>query len=397
MNKDYSNIMPYDDRETSNALKRVASAPELKAISDFLYGPEHETELRNRLRGLDGVYQFQSSVMAGVIQAIIDKTSSGLSVKGLEYLQDGRKHVLVSNHRDIILDPAIIQLVLFNHHLATTEIAVGDNLIANSLIEDIFRSNRMIKVIRGGTPREKYLSSSLLSSYIRENIVSDRCSVWIAQRNGRSKDGHDVTEQGLLKMFEMSGSGDFVKDFKELSILPIAISYQYEPCDFLKARELYISRRERYVKKPGEDTVSILTGVRQDKGCIAFHFCPEITEHELSECASYEKNERFKALAGVIDGRIYDNYRLGDTNYMAYDMLEGGETCASRYTPESREHFLRRMEKGLSAVVEKDPDIDMDELTEIFLSIYANPVRSVRARQAGDRGTSCPAWGNPRR
>ena len=364
MNKDYSNIMPYDDRETSNALKRVASAPELKAISDFLYGPEHETELRNRLRGLDGVYQFQSSVMAGVIQAIIDKTSSGLSVKGLEYLQDGRKHVLVSNHRDIILDPAIIQLVLFNHHLATTEIAVGDNLIANSLIEDIFRSNRMIKVIRGGTPREKYLSSSLLSSYIRENIVSDRCSVWIAQRNGRSKDGHDVTEQGLLKMFEMSGSGDFVKDFKELSILPIAISYQYEPCDFLKARELY---------------------------SIAFHFCPEITEHELSECASYEKNERFKALAGVIDGRIYDSYRLWDTNYMAYDMLEGGETCASRYTPESREHFLRRMEKGLSAVVEKDPDIDMDELTEIFLSIYANPVRSVRARQAGDRGTSCPA------
>ena len=102
-------------------------------------------------------------------------------------------------------------------------------------------------------------------------------SVWIAQRNGRSKDGHDVTEQGLLKMFEMSGSGDFVKDFKELSILPIAISYQYEPCDFLKARELYISRRERYFKKPGEDTVSILTGVRQDKGCIAFHFCPEIT------------------------------------------------------------------------------------------------------------------------
>ena len=390
MGKDYSNIRPYDDRETSQALKRVASAPELKAISDFIYGPGHEEELRDRLRNLDGIYQFQASVMAGVIQAIIDKTSAGLTVEGLEHVRDGRKHMLISNHRDIILDPAIIQLVLFNHHISTTEIAVGDNLIANPLIEDIFRSNRMIKVVRGGTPREKYLSSSLLSSYMRENITSDRCSVWIAQRNGRSKDGHDATEQGLLKMFEMSGSGDFVKDFRELSILPIAISYQYEPCDFLKARELYISRRERYVKKPGEDTISILTGVRQNKGRIAFHFCPEITERELTECASYEKNERFKALADIMDGRICGSYRLWDTNYIAYDMLEKGEACASEYTPESRAVFLERMKKGLFAIVEKEPCIDMDELTEIYLSIYANPVRSVRERQAGDRGRSCP-------
>ena len=390
MNKDYSNIRPYNDQETAQALKRVAGAPELKSISDFLYGPGHEQELRDRLRTLGSIYEFQANIMAGVIQAIVDKTSDGLSVEGLDLLLDGRKHLFISNHRDIILDPAIIQLALFTHGVSTTEIAVGDNLIANSLIEDIFRSNRMIKVARGGSPREKYMSSALLSSYLRENIAGGRCSVWIAQRNGRSKDGHDMTEQGLMKMLEMSGSGDFVKDFGELSILPTAISYQYEPCDFLKARELYISRREHYVKKPGEDTVSILTGVTQYKGRIAFHFCPELTQEDLAYCAALDKNERFKALAAAIDGKIYSGYRLWDTNYIALDMLEGGDSNIQEYTSESRQAFVERMKKGLSEIVEKDPDIDMDELREIYISIYANPVRSVRGHQAGDRGSSVP-------
>ena len=148
-------------------------------------------------------------------------------------------------------------------------------------------------------------------------------------------------------MLDMSGAGDFIKDFLEISVLPFAISYQLEPCDFLKARELYITRRGQYVKKPGEDTHSILTGVTQDKGGIAFHFCPALTE--------------------------------------------GGTANAAQYTPEARAAFTERMEKGLSSIVEKDPDMDKDELKEIFLSIYANPVRSVRAHQAGDRGSSCPA------
>ncbi|HIZ85880.1 MAG TPA: 1-acyl-sn-glycerol-3-phosphate acyltransferase [Candidatus Coprenecus stercoravium] len=388
---DYTSIRPYNDQETSSALKRIAAAPELKPIADFVYGPGHEQELRERLCRLDGVYRFQTEVMAGIIQSIIDKTSAGLTVEGLDILEDGRKHVLISNHRDIILDPAIIQLVLFGHGISLTEIAVGDNLIANSLIEDIFRSNRMIKVSRGGTPREKYVSSSMLSSYIRERVVSGACSVWIAQRNGRSKDGHDMTEQGLMKMFGMSGSGDFIKDFNELSILPTAISYQYEPCEFLKAREVYISRREHYVKRPGEDTVSILTGVTQNKGHIAFHFCPEITEAELIECAAHGKNERFKALAAVIDQRICSSYKLWDTNYMALDLLDGGAANREKYTQDSLDAFVQHMEKGLSAIVEKDPYIDIEELREIYLSIYANPVRSLREHQAEDRGMSCPS------
>ena len=325
MNQDYDSIRPYTDQETSIALKRVADAPELSAFSTFLFGPgeDREESLRALIRSIDTIDGFQARVMAGVIRSILQKTSTSLEVKGLEYVEDGRKHVLMSNHRDIILDPAIMQLILFDHKVSTTEIAVGDNLIANSLIEDIFRSNRMIKVVRGGNPREKYMASALLSSYMRENISSGRCSVWIAQRNGRSKDGCDATSQGVLKMLDMSGAGDFVKDFLEISVLPFVISYQLEPCDFLKARELYITRRGQYVKKPGEDTHSIITGVTQDKGGIAFCFCPALTEGDIASCAAQGKNDRFRALASLIDSRICSNYRLWDTNYIALDILEG--------------------------------------------------------------------------
>ena len=378
MNHNFDNIRPYTDEETSQALKRMAAAPELSAISTFLNGPGQDKEdaLRALLRGLRTIDEFQARVMAGVIRSILHRTSTSLDVKGLDNVMDGRKHVLMSNHRDIILDPAIMQLILFDSGAPTTEIAVGDNLIANSLIEDIFRSNRMIKVVRGGTPREKYMASSMLSSYMR---------------SGRSKDGCDATSQGVLKMLDMSGAGDFIKDFLEISVLPFAISYQLEPCDFLKARELYITRRGQYVKKPGEDTHSILTGVTQDKGGIAFHFCPALTEEDITACAAQGKNDRFKALAAMLDDRICSNYRLWDTNYIALDIMEGSTANSAQYTPEARTAFVGRMEKGLSAIVEKDPDMDKDELREIFLSIYANPVHSVRAHQAGDRGSSCPA------
>ena len=377
ISSDYDEIRPYNDEEAALAFKRIAEAPELAQFADFLFPgvEDRDKYLRDLVRPLKSVYEFQSKVMANVIHSIVDKTSDGLISGGLESLDDGRKHIIISNHRDIILDPAIIQIILFDHGLSTSEIAVGDNLIASPLIEDIFRSNRMIKVVRGGTSREKYNASAKLSGYLRQNVASDRCSVWIAQRNGRSKDGHDETEQGLLKMLSMSGSGDFVKDFDEISILPVAVSYQYEPCDFLKARELYVKRRREYVKVPGEDTNSIITGVTQFKGGIDFEFSSAVTVDELEFCSKFEKNERFKELAHLIDKRINSRYRLWDTNYIAFDLLHGSDSNASKYTAESKNHFIEYIEKGLSSIMKKDPSItDKEELKEILLAIYANPV-----------------------
>lgn len=376
MEGQFDNIRPYNDEQTREALKRIAKAPEITQVCEFLRGSGIEEEpLRKLLCSLDGIDDFQVKVMATVVRTVIAKTTKGVSTSGIENIKNGKKHIILSNHRDIMLDPSIIQLILFENGVSTTEIAVGDNLIANQFIEDAFRSNRMIKVTRGGTPREKYTASKLLSEYLRDCVVSDRCSAWIAQRNGRSKDGRDMTEQGLLKMFEMSGSGDFVKDFNELSILPVAISYQFEPCDFLKARELYITRKVgQYIKSPGEDTQSILIGLMQDKGKVSFDFSPEITLEEIQECAKLEKNEKFLALASVIDDRIRSNYKLWNNNYIAYDLLHASTRYSDKYTKEEKLYFVTYMEKGLSVILQKEPEIDAAELRNIFLSIYANPV-----------------------
>lgn len=375
MNSDYDEIRPYNDEEATLAFKRIAEAPELVQFAEFLFPGQGDKHLRDLIRPLKSVYEFQSKVMANVIHNIVDQTSSGITSGGLESLDDGKKHILISNHRDIILDPAIIQIILFDHGLSTSEIAVGDNLIASPLIEDIFRSNRMIKVVRGGTAREKYNASTVLSGYLRENVASGKCSIWIAQRNGRSKDGHDGTEQGVLKMLSMSGSGDFIKDFEDISLLPVAVSYQYEPCDFLKARELYVTRRREYVKVPGEDTNSIITGVTQYKGGIDFEFSPSLTEEEIEKCSRLEKNERFKKLARIIDEKINSRYRLWDTNYMASDLLHDSDEYSDKYTSSAKNHFIDYIEKGLSSIMKKDPSItDREELKEIFLNIYANPV-----------------------
>ncbi len=372
--REFDNIRPYNDEQTREALKRIANAPEIKQVCEFMHGSGiSEDAMRQLLCSLNGIDDFQVKVMATVVRMVISKTTKGILTTGIENLKNGKKHIIVSNHRDIMLDPAIIQLILFENGISTTEIAVGDNLISSQFIEDVFRSNRMIKVTRGGTPREKYTASKLLSTYLRNCVASDRCSAWIAQRNGRSKDGKDMTEQGLLKMFEMSGNGDFVNDFDQLSILPVSISYQFEPCDFLKARELYITRRDgQYAKQPGEDTQSILIGLMQDKGLVSFDFSPEISREEIEECSKLDKNEKFVALAAKIDERIRSHYKLFDNNYIACDLLSGTDAHSDKYTPEAKGYFMTYMEKGLSVIVQKEPDINYDELKEIFLSIYAN-------------------------
>lgn len=373
-NINYDDIRPYTDEEAVEALKRIAAAPELEEFSDFLFPTQPFELLKKKILSLKSVDEYQELVMAEAVEAVIRLSAKSVTYSGLGNIKDGKKHLLLSNHRDIILDPAIIQLIFCKNDVPTTEIAVGDNLISSPLIEDIFRSNRMIKVVRGGTPREKYTCSVILSNYIRSNIVSGKSSIWIAQRNGRTKDGKDLTGQGVLKMLEMSGSGDFLNDFAELSIIPVSISYQFEPCDFLKARELYITRRIQYVKRPGEDTNSILTGVKQYKGRIHFNFGNPISADEITPCSLLDKNERYIALGKLMDQKITTEYKLWDNNYIAYDILHSCGQYRDKYTPEGRNSFIEYMENGLSEIVGKDRSVDVGELREIFLSIYANPI-----------------------
>ena len=368
----FDDIRPYNDSEVHPALERIVANPLLSNIAKYLFPGKDENLFKQLLLSCNTKDDFQVKVMSGVVEKILADTSKGLTYEGLEYFDGGAKHLIVSNHRDIVLDSAIIQLILFRHDVPRTEIAVGDNLITSSFIEDITRCNRMIKVIRSTSPREVYTTSKVLSEYMRYRVSNQISSIWIAQRNGRTKDGIDVTEQGLLKMFDMSGSGDFVKDFNELSIMPASISYEYEPCDILKAIELYITRRQKYVKAEGEDLNSILTGIMQPKGRIHIQFNEPLTEEEVNAAAELDKNERFKALGIAMDRKIIANYKLWPNNYIAYDMLNGEGRFADKYTAEEKVAF----EGYLNAIMQKIDKMEVDkaELKEILLGIYANPV-----------------------
>jgi len=367
-------IQPYSDEEAVKALREIASHPYLAVGSKFIFPDKEPTYLGSLLRQVQGVNDFQVLVMSKLVERVIETTMRNFSYDGISRLTETNpKSLFMSNHRDIILDPAITQLVLYRNKLDLTEICVGSNLITNRFIECLIRSNRMIKVVRGITARELYMSSQILSKYIRESITSESSSVWLAQRQGRTKNGIDITEQGLLKMLDMSGKGNFAEDFEELKITPLSISYEYEPCDILKARELYISRRQKYVKASGEDWTSMLTGMQQWKGDVHLNVGNPLTKEEIAFAASCDKNDRYQYLRHAIDLRIIEGYKLHKTNYIGYDLVNHCYKYNDHYTAEEKEAFVAYMEKQLDLV---EKEINRDELRHIFLGIYGNPVSS---------------------
>ncbi len=371
---EFEDIRPYTDVEAEKALGRVSRHPMIPSISKYLFPDQPANTLKRRLRRITSVDQVQDEVMSDVVESIISTTSAGFTCNGIEHLKAVKGRFLaISNHRDIVLDPALIQYSLKCAWLPYTEICVGSNLLSNRLIEDLMRSNRMIKVIRGIKARELYLSSRRLSNYIRDSIVSGRSSIWIAQREGRTKNGLDTTEQGLLKMFDLSGTKGFEENFLELNIVPMSISYEYESCDARKARELLLRRDGPYKKKPKEDLHSILTGIRQQKGHIHLEVEEPLTAEEIAEAAKCEKNDRYQAIRHILDRRIVDGYKLWKTNYMAHDLLYGKHEFADAglYSPEDLRAFEDYVDHKLGKLERR---LDRSELTKIFLGIYAGPI-----------------------
>ena len=370
--KEFEDIAPYTDEEAASALARVANHPNVPWISKYIFPNQPETYLRDILRSIQTVDEFQSVVMSYAIEWVIEKTVRNFSYDGLAKLQALQGcYLAMSNHRDIILDPAFTQVILHRNKMPLTQIAVGDNLLKSKTVELLIRSNRMIKVIRGVSARELYLSSQVLSRYIRETITSGTGSVWIAQRQGRTKDGNDITEQGLLKMMDMSGTSDFVHNFMELNIVPLSISYEYEPCDILKARELLISRSQKYIKTENEDLQSIMLGIKQQKGNVHLNIGDPLTEDEIREASFSDKNDRYQRIRNAVDKRIISGYRLWKTNYMGYDLANGVDAHRDMYTPEDLEAFKAYIEGQLEKV---EPYLDRSALRDILLRIYGNPV-----------------------
>lgn len=371
---EFESISPYTDEEAVEALGKVADNPVITEVSQYFFPNESPDFLKKLLKSVKGIDDFQIMVMSKVVEWVLDHTAHIFSYDGVSNINRNKgKFLALSNHRDIILDPAITQLVLYRNGIPMTEIAVGDNLITNKFIEYLIRSNRMIKVVRGISARELYLSSQMLSKYIRLNITEQKSSIWLAQRQGRTKDGLDITEQGLLKMLDMSGTADFRKNFEELNIIPMSISYEIEPCDILKARELLISRSRKYAKAQGEDLNSILTGIKQQKGNIHLNIGKPLTSEEIAVASLCDKNDRYQLIRHAVDLRVIEGYRLWKTNYLAYDIVNKTTKYSDKYTVSDIDWFTDYMEHQLETV---EKELDRAALKDIFLHIYANPVVS---------------------
>lgn len=372
---EFTDISPYTDAEAVEALGKLADHPAVVEVSKAIF-PDKEPEfLRKTLKSVKSIDEFQVLVMNKAVEWVLSTTAHNFSYDGIGNLKKiNGKFLAMSNHRDIILDPAITQVVLYRNAIPMTEIAVGSNLLTNKYIEYLIRSNRMIKVIRGINARQLYLSSQVLSKYIRECITSGRSSIWIAQREGRAKDGIDTTEQGLLKMLDMSGTADFTTNFEELNIVPLSISYEYEPCDILKARERLISRTQKYVKGSREDLISIMTGIEQQKGNIHLNIGSPLTHDEIEAASCCNKNDRYQAIRHAVDVRIIEGYKLWKTNYIGYDMVNHTFRYRDKYTPEDVAQFTDYVEHQLDKV---EKSLCRADLRDIFLRIYANPVVSL--------------------
>ncbi|MDR1221316.1 MAG: 1-acyl-sn-glycerol-3-phosphate acyltransferase [Tannerella sp.] len=369
----FDDIRPYSSEEIPAAMQRIAESKQFEELAKYIFPGRNVEETRQAVRNIRTTGEFQQEVMYHVNRQFIDRSISELTYEGLDELDPEKNCLFVSNHRDIMLDSSLLQYILHVNGFRTTEITFGSNLMDSQLAVDIGKANKMFKVIRSSNSREFIRNSRHLSEYIRHTLTEKGESVWIAQRNGRTKDGNDQTDPGIIKMFCMSRPQDLVESVGELNIVPVAISYEKEPCDILKTREVYLSRRDgKYVKQPGEDMNSILTGIRQPKGSVHISICPPLTGKDL-EMDFKNPKEFYKQVAALIDKRIYGGYRLHAGNFIAFDLRTGEDTYfGETYTPDEELDFMIRFGRMFAEI-----DGDRETLRSIFLDIYATPVDNV--------------------
>ena len=366
----FDDIRPYYDFEAREVMFRLLEDPIFFKLVNYLWPDMTIEGVREKANKVFTNMDFQLQFMHKAIRTIVEGSATELTSSGFEFLDKNESYLFVANHRDILLDSAILQILLVENGFATSEITFGNNLMDNGFITEFGKLNRMFTVLRDGTSKELYEISRKLSAYIRHTLVDKKTSVWIAQRNGRTKDGMDATQTGLLKMLNISGPEKFEKNFTQLKIVPLTISYEYEPCDALKAEEQYLSSlHTKYQKSQGEDLNSIITGIKQQKGRI--HLAvgkPIINDLFLCDSANNE-NEKIKKLASLIDKQIYLDYKLWPVNYIAADLVDKSYKYEDKYTAEEKDSFINYVSKSISK-----SSGDQESLTQQFLKIYANPV-----------------------
>jgi 1-acyl-sn-glycerol-3-phosphate acyltransferase len=364
-------LEPYRDDEVKAAIQELFSYPSfIDGMKTFL--PEQLNALFLQIKNnIETAFDFQKNIIAPFLKLIEKISITSLTTSGLEGLDPNDRYLFISNHRDIVLDSAILNMVLFEHGFQTSQIAIGDNLMASRISELLFRLNKSFVVRRNGTPRELYTYSLQLSNYIRDIITSKKDAVWIAQREGRAKDGNDRTQVGLLTMLSLSGKNDLKKHFQEVKIVPVAISYEFDPCGLLKTQEyLNIHNDPNYVKSFQKDVENMLTGIKGPKGRVHFHFGkPLVEELDLLDNLPNSKKQ-LEAVATLIDQSIHLNYRLHAVNYMAYDLQHAKTAFSDKYSEQEREKLTLFFDNQIKVLKPEEQAAGRKYLLEM----YANPL-----------------------
>jgi 1-acyl-sn-glycerol-3-phosphate acyltransferase len=362
-------IRPYYDSEINEAIHKVINNPMLKALMNFTF-PELEDDVwKEQLKKTHSIRDFQCNFIYESVQKVLQKSSEGLTNSGFEKLEKNTAYLFISNHRDIILDTSLLNVSLFEHGLGMTASAIGDNLVKKPFMSTLAKLNRNFLVQRGLAPRDMLKSSKLMSEYIGNLLLHENRSVWIAQREGRTKDGNDATNSGVLKMLAMASGQENVMDyFKKIKIVPVSISYEYDPTDALKMPQLMAeANNEIYIKEKNEDFMTLLSGIMGQKKRIHLHI-GDVLDSELDQIVADNdnSNKQILALAQIIDDSILTNYKLWPTNYIAYDMVNKSQTYSHLYTENEKSLFQRRLEMR----IDDENPVALDG----FLAMYSNPV-----------------------
>jgi len=370
LSEQFDIIRPYHDHEVKPAIKRLMNHPGFSGVLKYLFEDLDPDETGKRFKSIVNIDQFQRLFSYPTVKNILKKSSAGLSNSGSQALDPKRPYLFVANHRDIVLDAAIMQYLLYDKGFRTSQITFSENLMTDQLLMDLGKLNKMFTFYRGGSKITQYRNARINSAYINHVLREQKESIWIAQRNGRTKNGDDRTQTGLIKMLAM-GNEDICDSLTGLNIVPVSISYEIEPCDIQKARELYLDRREKYVKAPNEDLLSILAGITGDKGRIHFTFGLPLNEYLLKiKQENLHNNEAIERISGEIDRQIYHGYKLWPNNYIAADIAEGKGRFIKHYKTAELEIFQKAMLEKISGL----QGMDQEELRELYLKIYANPV-----------------------
>ncbi|NOZ34743.1 MAG: acyltransferase [Chlorobi bacterium] len=368
----YDEFRPYNETEALEAVKRIAENNRFKQIFQYFFPKLTDKAFLQLMNSVHSINDFQMKIMHQIADQVIHNTITEIKISGLEHINKNKHYVFISNHRDIIWDATLFQYLLVANGFQTTEITFGNNLMEDPLVLDIGKTNKMFKVYRKGTPKELLKKTIQLSEYIRYTVFNKKQSVWIAQRGGRTKNGNDKTQSGVIKMLNASGTKSFEENMHELNIIPLSVSYEFEPNDYLKVKELLNTHNGKYEKAPDEDINSIIDATCNKKGYVHIAVGKSINSSlHLTEKIS-RTNLKVNKLAEIIDTEIYKNYHLFPNNYIACDLLKKSEKYSKNYSKKEKENFIAHKKEQLNKI-----NNHSEKAEKLFLEIYANPVINI--------------------